>query len=367
MSGHANANWRNSGTAHNYVRGLDPGRGLADPVPHPLPGVSTFVLACGATTSTALTTDSFTSSYRTASPVSNRRYYAMLGSLQFDTAGPLEITCTATGFTPYMTLLRDANNRWTSDDGVLSIGVTAALTGPFVLEVTSVEERSIGEFDVHITCAIPEAATFGMIFTSETGITYGFGQSVEIVEDGPLHIAASVAGVGVAVATGALTLVVDGVNYSTQVVDAGGWIYVEIAALSVGSHTFRLTYPGDGAVLAGVSSITTWPVVRWPRRTVNFDAAFIAWMQATWTPAFDGAFAYQLEAYPSRPSYVGVGGYISFTTDRWIVLIYTGLTTATYTQNGAMPGVGAPPATDTVLGTYLLADGTGPASLIISL
>lgn len=157
MSGY-NANFRNApGDGSTFVGGGN-FKGSANP-PFVPPQLVPFMddLACGTTTREydLIASTLSTSFFRETTLTGNQRYYARQGNFVIDTAGPVDITVTTNGFTPYVSLVRSADYRLTEGDGsgVISGTIPSDQTGPFTLEVSSVEPFATGSFDVQISCA----------------------------------------------------------------------------------------------------------------------------------------------------------------------------------------------------------------------
>lgn len=120
------------------------------PPPPVLPPI--IAASCGATVQGSLSNRCAKSLYREPTSIGNQRYFARLCSLTVASPGLCEVLVSSSEFTPYVTMVRSGDLRWTNSGGLITVTLTPEQAGPMVIEVSSVEPYATGAFDVHVTC-----------------------------------------------------------------------------------------------------------------------------------------------------------------------------------------------------------------------
>jgi hypothetical protein len=162
MSGY-NANYRNSAADKDYRLAFNAGHTNASvPVRVP-PSVGLNEIACDEIVTDELTTSTFRSLFRFSDIVKCQRYYSVLFSIQLDDENPdVLLYVRSAAFEPFVTVWRNTSTRFEVDpeqstqvEKVIPINVTADITGPFILEVSSMNPYETGEFEVELVCGDP--------------------------------------------------------------------------------------------------------------------------------------------------------------------------------------------------------------------
>lgn len=279
----ANANFRN--TAQGTLSTFD---GSADHdgsgnIQFSTPRLEPFMtLACGTTTSWDLVPAVGFSFYRTEDFVENRRYNARQGNFEIDTAGPIDITVTAVGFTPFLALVRSNGYALFSTDGsgVLSAMIPNDQTGPFTLEVTSLEPYATGEFSVQISCT---SSTFPTVTTADS-LLNGISMGCIVVHD-VVAYKATVTSLHPGTPTGNVIFSDSSGTLGTAALVAGV-ATLPVSTQPTGPHTVTAAYQGDSTFTASSGTVsvnivnsgdTCGGVVRWPAGPLQIDPGLVAW------------------------------------------------------------------------------------------
>jgi hypothetical protein len=107
---------------------------------------------CSATVESELTSDSLHPFKRTDDLIDNTRYFARFFNFQIDLAQHVKLTVTSNSFTPFLSFYRDVDNIVRSASGVIDKDVGWDTTGPWTLEVSSVDPYDTGDFSVQVEC-----------------------------------------------------------------------------------------------------------------------------------------------------------------------------------------------------------------------
>lgn len=151
-----NANFRNTGAqALNSFNGAANFVGNGNPIQlHPFvePVIN---LHCGDDVMSELTPQSEHPFERGENLVDSLRYHARFFNFEIDIPRHVRISVISTNFTPFISFYRRADVMLKNVGGSVETDVTSDTTGPWTLEVSSVEPYATGDFEVKVDCSVP--------------------------------------------------------------------------------------------------------------------------------------------------------------------------------------------------------------------
>lgn len=154
------ADFRN-GVLESLPLRIDVPRNVVIEVPIFIPSLPFLDIECGQTIEADIIASSITSFARTNDPIANQSFFARQVRFRSDIPQHVKITCFGFTFNSYIRLIRNlANKDWTGAQNgdqaaLIQLDVTDEISGPFTIEVSTVNPFTTGHFKLTVECGTP--------------------------------------------------------------------------------------------------------------------------------------------------------------------------------------------------------------------